>query len=62
MGGSAAVRLAHGHSEGVELVEELRAFGWRIGGEGETSESGQGFIAFVPWRRVEKLMAADDAA
>ena len=56
------MRFSHGHGECVKLVEELRAFGWRIGGEGETSESGQGFIAFVPWRRVEKLMAADDAA
>ena len=25
---SAAVRLAHGHDEGVKLIEELGASGW----------------------------------
>jgi len=47
LGGPAAMSLAHGDREGMELVEEPRKVLRGIGGEGLAGEADEGFIPFA---------------
>ena len=62
VGDSAAMRLAHGHGERMELVEETAAIGSAIGSECLSCERNQGFVAFAPRSRFQQPMAQGDAA
>jgi hypothetical protein len=64
LGGTAAMRLAHGDREGMKLVEEPRKVLRGIGGEGLAGEAGQGLICFAiaAGRGRQKLVTLTDAA
>jgi hypothetical protein len=56
------VRLAHGHREGVKLVEEARTAGCGVYGEGLPSQIGQRVIAYAAGRDREQPVPPGDAA
>ena len=45
--GSAAMSFAHGHREGMKLVEKARLVVRRIGGKGLAGEFGQGIVSLT---------------
>lgn len=63
VGGAAAMGLAHGHREGMKLVEKARLVLRGIGGEGLAGEIGQGIVsrAIAAGRGHEKPVALGNA-